>query len=114
MGHVVSYVVPCQRQVDQSGLVSILETDPHLFGTGDDDLAQLVQRRNALGACRTARNQQHRICSTGPLRSFGVADAVPHRAAPAAATASIESDFPNRRRNHTTKKRAARKRRGGS
>jgi hypothetical protein len=39
-----------------------------------------------------------RICSTGPFLVLGVTDADPDRAAMAAATASVVSDFPTRRR----------------
>ena len=51
--------------------------------------------------CRRAERRaiiNTRICSTVPLRRFGVVLADPDRAALAAATASIGSDFPTLRR----------------
>jgi hypothetical protein len=47
---------------------------------------------------RRATINTPRICSTAPSRHFGEVLADPDRAARAAASASIGSDFPNRRR----------------
>ena len=53
--------------------------------------------RPCIAERRTTRSA--RIASTSPSRDFGTADAVPFNAARAAASASIVSDFPRRRRS---------------
>ena len=56
---VVSFAGPHSSGLrDESGLVSILVSDPDLVGCTDDELPQLVQRRDPLTTCRTASNQQ--------------------------------------------------------
>ena len=43
----------------QTGLVTVLETDPDLARTRKDDLTQLIQRLVALHTCRTPSNQPY-------------------------------------------------------